>query len=50
MHEPAQGAGDFFSKFGSGGSGAPMRDQFGNIITTRARVGGGQAAQAAPVD
>ena len=40
MHENLP-ADDFFSKFGQGGSGAPNRDQYGNVITVRAR----QAAQ-----
>ena len=33
-------ADDFFSRFGQGGSGAPNRDQRGNVVTTRARVQG----------
>ena len=37
MHENTQPAGgDFFSGFGQGGNGAPMRDQNGNVITSRA--------------
>ena len=38
MHEGSESAdGGFFGKFGQGGGGAPMRDRFGNVITTRNR-------------
>jgi len=34
MHEQP-GANDFYSGFGRGGAGAPMRDLNGNVITNR---------------
>ena len=40
MHDVSKQApgNDFFSGFGQGGSGAPMRDQFGNVVTTRTKA------------
>ena len=49
MHQQQPPAGnDFFSKFGQGGSGAPMRDQYGNVISTRKPATGQVGYQ--PVD
>ena len=49
MHDVAKQApgNDFFSGFGQGGSGAPIRDKFGNVVTTRTR---GPAVASKPVD